>query len=86
MSYSTELKVGDQVAIRGDKDGGMKINHSTGKLVFWCRYFPEQLVDGKYVRHTNTGEAWTGTIEAIRGDMAKVAGGWRGIELLEVFP
>ncbi|UVD32804.1 hypothetical protein [Pseudomonas phage PH826] len=65
------IKVGDIVAIRGDlrkKHGGT------------CQYLPEQLVGGKYLKHAGTGEMWTGRVSKIQGDMAKVGGGWRGIE------
>jgi hypothetical protein len=69
------IKVGDLVAIRGD----LRRNYH-GK----CEYLDEQLVDGKYVRHTGHGGIWTGRVEEIRGDMAKVSGAWRGIERYEV--
>jgi len=65
------MKVGDKVMIRGDR-------RTAGK------YAPEQLVDGKYVKRLGTDEPWIGTVEKIDGDMAKVGGGWRGIEMYEV--
>jgi len=69
-----DLKVGDVVAIRGDR-------RRAGK------YLPEQLVDGKYVKRHGTDEIWTGRIDAItpgdEGDMVKVGGGWRGCEMYE---
>lgn len=68
------LKIGDVVAIRGD----VRIN-TNGQ----CAYTPDQLVDGKYLKHNNGG-IWTGVIEKIRNDIAFVGGGWRGVECLEV--
>lgn len=65
------IRVGDIVAIRGDL---------RKKLGGSCQYLPEQLVDGKFLKHTGTGEMWTGRVERIQGDLAKVGGGWRGIE------
>ena len=65
------IRVGDIVAIRGDL---------RKKLDGSCQYLPEQLVDGKFLKHTGTGEMWTGRVERIRGDVAEVGGGWRGIE------
>lgn len=77
-----EIKVGDVVAIRGDK----RMNFFGGKWV--CAYLPEQLVDGKYVKHTGHGGVWTGIVESIdhEDDMVKVGGVWRGSELFEKFP
>lgn len=68
------IKVGDTVMIRGDLDG---------------RYLPEQLIDGKYVKHAFENRPWTGVVQKINpgvgdGPMALVGGGWRGIERYEV--
>ncbi|AGS81705.1 hypothetical protein PAK_P30083 [Pseudomonas phage PAK_P3] len=65
------IKVGDIVAIRGDL---RKKNDGS------CQYLPEQLVDGKFLKHAGTGEIWTGQVTRVQGDMAKVGGGWRGVE------
>ncbi len=74
-----EIKIGDTVALRGDK----RMNYiGNGKYV--CAYTDDQLVDGKYVRHTGHGGIWTGVVERIDGDMVKVAGAWRGIGMVEV--
>lgn len=71
-------KVGDLVAIRGD----LRIN-----LDGRCAYTPDQLVDGKYLRHTGHGGIWTGTVEKISTDgYALVGGGWRRIDRYEVMP
>lgn len=70
------FRVGDEVAIRGD----LRINRGQ------CVYTPDQLVDGKYLKHTGHGGIWTGEIEKIDGDMALVGGGWRGFETLEIPP
>ena len=74
-----EIKVGDTVAIRGDLH-----RVYVGNGVFKCAYFPDQLVDGKYVMHTGHFGIWTGVVEAVKGDMVKVSGAWRGVEFLEV--
>ncbi|WBQ35246.1 hypothetical protein [Pseudomonas phage pPA-3099-2aT.2] len=65
------IQVGDIVAIRGDIRRRMDGS---------CMYDPSQLVDGKYLKHTGTGNIWTGRVEAIKGDKARVGGGWRGLE------
>lgn len=73
------IKIGDVVAIRGDR----RMNYmGNGKFV--CAYHDDQLVDGKYVKHTGHGGIWTGVVANVDGDMALVAGGWRCIEQLEV--
>jgi len=66
-----DLKIGDVVAIRGD----LRINNN-GQ----CAYTPDQLVDGKYLRHTGHGGLWTGTIEKINNGYVLVGGGWRSME------
>lgn len=66
------MKVGDKVYIRGDRRTAMGT------------YLPEQLVDGKYVKRYGTDEPWVGTVEKIDGDMVKVGGVWRGVEMYEV--
>lgn len=68
------IRAGDVVAIRGDlrlRKGGS------------CQYTPDQLVNGKYLKHTGHGGIWTGIVQAVNGDMAFVGGGWRGVEILE---
>ncbi len=75
------IQIGDVVAIRGDR---RRTYVGNGKFI--CSYTDEQLVDGKYVRHTGHGGIWTGVVEGISGDMVKVGGGWRGIEMVEVLP
>jgi organic radical activating enzyme len=68
------IKAGDTIAIRGDL--------STHK------YKPEQLVDGKYLRHTGHGGVWTTTVkEAVfNGEWVAVEGGgaW-ATDLCEVY-
>ncbi|HYD60871.1 MAG TPA: hypothetical protein VEC35_10975 [Noviherbaspirillum sp.] len=71
-----DIRVGDVVAIRGDLRRTMD-----GK----CQYTADQLVDGKYLKHTRTGEIWTGVVEKRIGDEALVAGGWRHISRYELF-
>ena len=71
----TPICVGDTVMIRGD----LRINYLTGK----CMYFPEQLVDGKYVKHASENRPWTGKVSRIDDDMAFVGGMWRNVSLLE---
>lgn len=75
------LKVGDTVAIRGDKCWNYQLNK--------CKYFPEQLVDGKYLKHTGTGKVWTGKITKILEDGTRAAvgvgGGSWAIDLLEKY-
>lgn len=75
------LKVGDLVAIRGD----LRIN-----LDGRCAYTPDQLVDGRYLRHTGHGGIWLGIVDAIDGaggeTRALVGGGWRRIDRYEVMP
>ena len=68
------IQIGDVVAIRGD----LRL-----RMDKTCQYTPEQLVLGKYLKHPKHGGIWTGVIEDLRGDMAKVAKGWRGIENYE---
>lgn len=68
------LKVGDVVSIRGDLR-----KRSDGV----CMYTWDQLVEGRYLRHTETGKIWLGVVEKIQGDMALVGGGWRGFEYYE---
>lgn len=70
------LKIGDLVKIRGDK----RWNYSIDK----CCYTPDQLVDGKYIKHTGHGGVWTGHIDKIQGDMIRVGGGWWNEHLVEV--
>lgn len=65
------MVIGDVVAIRGDR-------RTAGS------YTPDQLVDGKYVRHSGHNGIWTGVIDKVLGDMALCAGGWRGVEMYEV--
>jgi hypothetical protein len=69
------IKVGDVVAIRGDR----RINNN-GQ----CAYTPDQLFQGKYVKHAYNGEIWTGVVKKIDGDMALVGGGWRQLDSYEV--
>lgn len=73
------MKVGDTVAIRGD----LQV-HYYPWCGWRCRYSPEQLVLGKYVKHTGHGGIWLGVVEKIAGDMALVGGAWRGVEMYEV--
>ena len=69
------MKLGDIVAIRGDKrlqrDGS-------------CMYTPNQLIQGKYVRHTGHDGIWTGPVEKLSSDRVKVGGGWWSTELIEI--
>jgi hypothetical protein len=70
------IQVGDVVMIRGDLDK---------------RYDSSQLVDGKYIPHSQTGKPWTGVVKKINldapnGPEALVGGGWRGIERYEKAP
>lgn len=65
-----DLKVGDMVMINGTH---RKRYDGT------CAYTDDQLVNG-HLKHTVTGKAWVGPVQAINGDMAKAGGGWRGIE------
>ncbi len=82
----TQIKVGDVVAIRGDlrtTDNGYWENgeyHSRKR----CVYLPEQLIDGKYLKHTGHGGIWTGVVKKIDGDMALVGGGWRRLDSYEL--
>ena len=77
------IKIGDTVCLRGDlRRSYVSARNPLGQ----CAYFPEQLVDGKYLRHTGTGEVWTGKVNTIHDDMAKIGGGWWNIRLLEVAP
>lgn len=77
---SEPLKVGDTVVIRGDKQWNSQINK--------CCYSPDQLVDGKYLKHTGTGKVWTSKITKITDDgtMAQLGSGYWGINLLEKYP
>ena len=70
------FKIGDLVAIRGD----IRRNYKNE-----CVYTPEQLIQGKYLKNTNTGAVWLGTIEKIdeKRKAARVGGGWRGFEYYE---
>ena len=77
------LMIGDLVRIRGDK----RWNYSTNK----CCYTPDQLVDGKYLKHSGHGGVWTGRIDKIQGvlgspqgAMVRVGGGWWHENLIEV--
>lgn len=70
-----KLKIGDLVAIRGDK----RKKHN-GE----CQYLPQQLILGKYLKHTRHGGIWLGKIEKIQGDMALVGGGWRPLNHYEI--
>ncbi|HCU2480908.1 TPA: hypothetical protein OUK43_000391 [Pseudomonas aeruginosa] len=72
-----QLQVGDTVAIRGDRR--LTMNSI-------CQYLPEQLVDGKYLKHTGHGGAWTGRIDKIQGEEALVGGGWRHLSMYERYP
>lgn len=74
------IKVGDTVAIRGDK----RMNY-LGRGKWICAYTPDQLIDGKYLKHTGHGGVWTGKVEVIKDDMARVGITWMGIEMLEVY-
>lgn len=69
-----KIMVGDVVAIDGTKrlrcDGT-------------CQYTAEQMADGLLL-NPNTGRVWTATIQKVEGDMAFVAGGWRGVDSLVV--
>jgi hypothetical protein len=74
------LKIGDTVAIRGDKCWNYQIDR--------CRYLPEQLIDGKYIKHTGTGKVWTGKITKIIEDGTRAClggGGSWNIDLLEKY-
>lgn len=77
----TSIKIGDTVAIRGDVQ---KVYVGNGKYV--AKYSDSQLVEGKYLKHTGTGEKWTGKVERINpdGDMAFIGGAWFGLKVLEV--
>ena len=79
---NNELKVGDTVAIRGDKCWNYQINK--------CSYFPEQLVDGKYLKHTGTGKVWTGKIvklieEGTRACLDRIGSGSWNCDILEKY-
>lgn len=74
MQTTADLQVGDTVAIRGDRR--LRMDGSS-------EYAPEQLVDGKYVRHTGHGGVWTGRVDKIQGDEALVGGGWRHVSRYE---
>lgn len=69
-----KIEKGQLVHIRGDLRKNLDGS---------CSYLPEQLVAGKYVKRHGTDQAWTGRVEAVSGDMAKVGGGWRHVELYE---
>lgn len=81
-----QLKVGDVVAIRGDLrtiDNGYWETgeyHSRKK----CAYTPDQLIDGKYLKHTGHGGMWTGVVKSVNHDRALVGGGWRHHDYYEV--
>jgi hypothetical protein len=70
---------GDIIAIRGDLANKTE---RTGK------YHPEQLVNGKYVRHTGHHGVWTAKVKAIvlDGEYAAIEGGgaW-ALDLCEVY-
>jgi hypothetical protein len=70
------MKIGDLVRIRGDKRWNYSMNV--------CMYTQSQLVDGKYLKHTGHGGAWTGRINKIQGDLVHVGGGWWNENLVEV--
>ena len=72
-----DIKIGDVVAIRGDK----RVNNN-GQ----CAYTPDQLIDGKYLKHTGSGGIWTGVVAKIKGDLALVGGGWRRLDQYEIIP
>lgn len=75
--------VGDTVRIRGD----LRMSY-VGGGEWKCAYFPEQLIDGKYVRHLNYNRPWTDVVDDIHGDMARFVGGggrWN-VRLLEKVP
>jgi hypothetical protein len=77
---NNELKIGDTVAIRGDKRWNYQINK--------CVYFPDQLVDGKYVKNSFTGKVWTGKITKLIEDNTRACldgGGSWDIDLLEKY-
>jgi len=63
---SALIRVGDVVAIRGDLR--LRMDGS-------CQYTPNQLALGKYLKHQTHGGVWTGIVEKIEGDMARVGGG-----------
>ena len=66
-----KIAVGDIVAIRGDKS----INNN-GQ----CSYTPDQLVDGKYVRHSGHNGIWLGKVEKLypsKCDSRALVGGRR---------
>jgi hypothetical protein len=73
MMNEHTIQVGDVVAIRGDR----RINYNMNR----CAYTPDQLVDGKYVKHTGHGGVWTGRVDKIdpKGEFALVGGGWRPV-------
>lgn len=75
-----QIKVGDIVAIRGDKRVTYSRQYPEGR----CVYDYSQLVDGKYVKHTGTGEIWTGRVDKIRGEAVLIGGGYFGMEICEV--
>lgn len=69
------MKPGDVVAIRGD----LRKNNN-GQ----CSYTPDQLIDGKYLKHTGHGGIWLGTVKEVRDGMVHIGGGWWYIGLVEV--
>lgn len=80
MSLTT-IEIGDVVAIRGD----LQWNHTLN----CCKYTPDQMIDGKYLRHTGHGGIWTGKVEKIKDNyphkpFVLVGGMWYAEHLLEV--
>lgn len=68
------IKAGDIVAIRGDK----RIN-----IDGQCAYTENQLIMGKYVKHTGHGGVWTGKVERVQDNRALIKGGWLHTDDLE---
>lgn len=70
------LKIGDVVAIRGD----LRTGFDGGPM-----YTSEQLIRGKYLKHTTTGAIWLGRVDKVdeKRREALVGGGWRGFEYYE---
>ncbi len=74
------MHIGDVVAIRGD----LMLTTINGPYKGRCKYTPDQLIEGKYVKHTGHGGIWLGRVMKFAGDEVLVASGWRGIEFYEV--
>ena len=76
---SEPLRVGDTVAIRGDR----RWNHGRN----CCAYTPDQLVDGKYLKHAHTGAVWTGKVTKLFEDRVCIgSGGSWSADLVVKYP